>query len=47
MRNGLEEELPYNELNQLVEAILAIGHTSGSDSCYGLLLGVTALMENK
>lgn len=47
LRNGLEEELPYNELNQLVEAILAIGHTSGSDSCYGLLLGVTALMENK
>ncbi|MGM0175450.1 DUF2877 domain-containing protein [Enterococcus sp. DIV0800] len=47
LRNGLEEELPYNELNQLVEAILAIGHTSGSDSCYGLLLGVKALMENK
>lgn len=47
LRNGLEEELPYNELNQLVKAILAIGHTSGSDSCYGLFLGVTALMGNK
>jgi len=43
---GLEGKLSYSELDQLVDAILAIGHTSGSDSCYGVLLGLIAVQKN-
>lgn len=46
LRIGVEEKVSYNELDQLVDAILAIGHTSGSDSCYGILLGLLAVQKN-
>ncbi|MBU5362972.1 DUF2877 domain-containing protein [Enterococcus raffinosus] len=44
--SGLEERVPYDKLDQLVDEILAIGHTSGSDSCYGILLGLSAVQRN-
>ncbi|KAF1297799.1 hypothetical protein BAU15_07795 [Enterococcus sp. JM4C] len=34
-------------LDEIIQAILAVGHTSGADMCYGLLLGAKAVQVSE
>ncbi|MGM0123103.1 hypothetical protein IGI37_000469 [Enterococcus sp. AZ194] len=45
----LKEPHSTKSLEQVIEAILSVGHTSGADMCYGLLIGAKTvqLVEGK
>lgn len=47
LQQALQRESSEAELASVVEGLLAIGHTSGSDTCYGLLLGIEAVQNYK